>query len=125
MERKGDVEVVERTSESSSVANQEGSSVGQKSYQRESQASGGDTRSPISRPPQRRAHAAWHANPRGEAVRGDLHWVPGPSFSNWRRTELWVHARIKRRESTVRVHTNVKNNVSDVVKLFIPVISPK
>ena len=80
MERKGGVEVVERTPECASVAAQAGSGLGRKSYARESQASGGSTRSALSGPPQRRAHAAWHANPRGEAVRGALHRVPSSSF---------------------------------------------
>jgi hypothetical protein len=42
----------------------------------ESQATGREDRSAISRAPQRRAHAAWHANPRGEAIRGALDRVP-------------------------------------------------
>jgi hypothetical protein len=72
-----------------------------RSYASESQASVGDTRSAISRPPQRRAHAAWRANPRGEAVRGALHRVPG-GFRALDRSPFRIVRRPFRRDSLLR-----------------------
>ncbi len=82
IERKGGPEMVVLIPESASVADPERHSVGRKSYERESQATVGDTRSAISHPSQRRAHTAWHANPRGEAVRDALDRVPGRILSS-------------------------------------------